>query len=66
MADIVFIVAATVFAAWVVFLGGAEWLEGTIKSGFLIHAAAPFWHAAGIKAYVAITWVGAVLWVLIL
>ncbi len=65
MADIVFFGAATAFAVWVVFFGGAEWLEGTIKSAFLIHANAPFWHAAGIKAYVVITWLGSLFWLLV-
>ena len=55
----------TLFAAWVVFLGGAERLEGTIKSAFLINSMAPSWHAAGIKVYVAISWVGAVAWILL-
>lgn len=40
--------AATLFAAWVVFFGGAERLEGTITSAFLIEAPAPLWHAAGL------------------
>jgi len=50
MVDVAAFGAVTAFAAWVVFFGGAEWLEGTIKSAFLIHAWAPFWHATGIKA----------------
>jgi hypothetical protein len=55
----------TLFTAWVVFLGGAERLEGTIKSAFLINSMAPSWHAAGIKVYVAISWIGAVVWILL-
>ena len=66
MADIVIFGVATVFAVWVVFLGGAEWLEGTIKSAFLLNANAASWHATGIKAYVAIMWVGSLLWFLVL
>ena len=57
--------AGTLFTAWVIFLGGAERLEGTIKSAFLINSMAPSWHAAGIKVYVAISWVGAVAWILL-
>lgn len=65
MGDVVAFGAVTAFAAWAVFFGGAEWLEGTVKSAFLIHAWAPFWHATGIKAYVLITWVGSLLWLLV-
>jgi hypothetical protein len=50
------------FTAWVVFFGGAERLEGTITSAFLIEALAPRWHAAGIKVYVGISWVGVLIW----
>ena len=46
--------------------GGAEWLEGTIKSAVLLQARAPFWDAAGIKTNVGITSVGALLWLLVL
>ena len=62
MDDWIALAAVSVFAGWVIFLGGAERLEGTIKSAFLIQAMAPAWHAAGIKVYVAICWVGAVIW----
>ena len=55
MAEWIVLAALTLFTAWVVFLGGAERLEGTIKSAFLIHSSALSWHAAGIKAYVAIS-----------
>jgi hypothetical protein len=65
MANWIVLAAVTLFTAWIVFLGGAERLEGTIKSAFLIHSLAPAWHAAGIKAYVAIVWVGAVIWILL-
>jgi hypothetical protein len=65
MAEWILLAAATLFTAWVVFLGGAERLEGTIKSAFLIHSLAPAWHAAGIKAYMAISWVGMVIWTLL-
>ena len=54
--------AATVVATWVVFFGGAERLEGTITSAFLIEAPAPLWRAVGIKVYTAISWVGVLIW----
>jgi hypothetical protein len=63
--DLLVFGAGTLFVAWVVFLGGAERLEGTIKSAFLVHEWAPNWHATGIKIYVVATWVGAVVWMLL-
>ena len=39
------------FWLWVVRWGGAEWLEGTFTSGFLIHFFAPRWSADGIKLF---------------
>lgn len=40
-----------VFWLWVVRWGGAERLEGTFASGFLIHLFAPRWSAEGIKLF---------------
>ena len=40
-----------VFWLWVVRWGGAERLEGTFSSGFLIHLFAPRWSADGIKLF---------------
>ena len=51
--------------AWVLFLGGAEKLEGTLASGFLIDAFAPRWSAAGIKLFAALTWAAAGVWFLV-
>ena len=42
----------TVFAIWVVFFGGAERLEGTLLSLFVIDAFAPFLKASLLKIYV--------------
>jgi hypothetical protein len=39
------------FWLWVIRWGGAEWLEGTFTSGFLIHIFAPHWSADGIKLF---------------
>jgi hypothetical protein len=49
---------ATIFTFWVLFLGGAEILEGTIISAFLIQNRAPFWSSTGIKIYVVFGWLG--------
>ncbi|MBM4341661.1 MAG: hypothetical protein FJ110_19215 [Deltaproteobacteria bacterium] len=40
-----------VFWLWVVRWGGAEILEGTFSSGFLISIFAPRWSAEGIKLF---------------
>ena len=37
------------FWLWVARWGGAEWLEGTFLSGFLVSIWAPRWSAEGIK-----------------
>ncbi len=39
------------FWLWVIRWGGAEWLEGTFTSGFLISVFAPRWSAEGIKLF---------------
>jgi hypothetical protein len=43
--------ANVLFWAWVIWWGGAEWLEGTFTSGFLISWLAPRWSADGIKLF---------------
>ena len=39
------------FWLWVIFWGGAEWLEGTLSSAFLIAWLAPNWSAEGIRLF---------------
>jgi hypothetical protein len=39
------------FWGWVLFGDGAERLEGTLASGFLISWLAPTWSAAGIRVF---------------
>jgi len=46
-----FYVLDVLFWLWVVRWGGAEWLEGTFTSGFLIHLLALRWTAEGIKLF---------------
>jgi hypothetical protein len=53
------------FWLWVVRRGGAEWLEGTFCSGFLIHIFAPRWSAEGIKLFGWLMLVGNVILFLI-
>lgn len=40
-----------IFWLWVVRWGGAEWLEGSFLSGFLINLRAPYWDSGGIKLF---------------
>jgi hypothetical protein len=37
--------------AWVIWCGGAEWLEGTFASTFLVSWLAPSWSAEGIRLF---------------
>ncbi len=53
--NIIEIVLHNIFCVWVLFLGGADWLEGTLTAGFLLHhfATRHQWSAQGIKVF---TW----------
>lgn len=63
--EVVSFVAWTLFAAWVMFLGGGDWLEDTVTSAFVVHPGALNWGASGIKLYVGLAWIGSVvLWLL--
>ncbi len=53
---------ASLFWSWVIWLGGAEWLEGSFVSGLLIDWWAPRWSAEGIKLYAGLTWIVSGLW----
>jgi hypothetical protein len=48
--------------AWVLFWDGAEHLEGTFASGFLVDIFAPRWSADGIKLFAALTWLFTGVW----
>jgi len=61
LALLLLFVAYTAFVAWVVFLNGAEILEGTIKSAFVIAPRAIWWSATGIRLYAGLVWLGSVL-----
>lgn len=65
MFEVVGFLTYTSFVVWVIRYGGAEWLEGTFTSGLLVHVLADRWSAAGIKLYVGLSWVGAlVVWLI--
>jgi hypothetical protein len=55
----------SIFSSWVLFWGGAERLEGTFASGFLIDIFAPRWSAEGIKVYTALAWLFCGIWFLV-
>jgi hypothetical protein len=44
-----------IFSLWIVIWGGAERLEGTFSSGFIINIFAPRWSAEGIKLFVRLS-----------
>ena len=63
--DLLLLLASSLFAAWVVFLGGASRLEDTIKSAFLVNPSARDWSADGIRLWVGLGWLAAVvIWLL--
>jgi hypothetical protein len=52
----------SLFFYWVCFRDGAEQLEGTFASGFLMGIFATEWSAEGIRLYVSIGWAVATTW----
>jgi hypothetical protein len=59
---VAFFVVSCLFWAWVLFLGGAEWLEGSWLAGLLVHVRAPEVSAEGIKVIAALLWLFEVVW----
>jgi hypothetical protein len=53
------------FSLWILRWGGAERLEGTFASGFLISGWAPRWDAEGIKLFVLLSLLGTTVWFLV-
>lgn len=49
---------SSLFWLWVLRWGGAERLEGTFASGFLISWFAPKWSAGGIKSFALLSLLG--------
>ncbi|HXD87368.1 MAG TPA: hypothetical protein VN641_12805 [Urbifossiella sp.] len=52
----------SLFWAWLLFGGGAAWLEGSFLSGLLVHFRAPEWTAEGIRLFAFLMWIGATIW----
>lgn len=51
MLDIIILAVDLLLLVWILFLNGAEWLEGSFLSTFLISHLAPRWSAEGIRLY---------------
>jgi hypothetical protein len=62
---IVIFVFSSLFWCWILFWGGAEWLEGTFLSGLLLHMRAPLWSEEGLKIFAGLTWLIHGVWFLI-
>jgi len=63
---VAFLVAWSVFTAWVVFFDGAETLEGKFGARILVHYFAHRWKARTIKVYVGGLWFGFVVLLVLL
>ncbi|RIX75223.1 hypothetical protein [Acidovorax cavernicola] len=48
---IVFHAIGALFWLWILRWGGADWLEGTFLSGFLVSTFAPRWSAEGLRMF---------------
>jgi hypothetical protein len=53
------------FWLWIIRWGGAEWLEGTLTSGFIISYFAPTWRAEGIKLFGWLSLIFSTIWFVI-
>jgi hypothetical protein len=59
--EILFAVSSLMWI-WILFLGGADWLEGSFLSGFLVSIHAPLWSADEMKLFVVLIWIGEGIW----
>jgi hypothetical protein len=50
-------VADSLFCAWILFWGGAEWLAGSFLSLILVSRWAANWCSDGIKIFVGLSWI---------
>jgi hypothetical protein len=64
-AIVAFLVAWSVFTAWVVFFGGAEIIEGKVGVRVFLLYFPRRWKARSIKAYVGALWFGFVVLLLL-
>jgi hypothetical protein len=62
IAWIIFFICNVLFWFWIIRWGGAEWLEGTLTSGFLISIFAPKWSTNGIKLFAWLSLICSAIW----
>jgi hypothetical protein len=58
-------VISSLFSGWVLFWGGAEWLEGSFVSLLVVSGRAANWSSDGIKIFVALSWLASLFWFVI-
>jgi hypothetical protein len=56
---------ASLFWCWIIFWGGAEALEGSLASMFLINRFAGEWSADGLRLFAWLSWIISGLWFVI-
>ena len=54
--------ASALFWIWILFLGDADWLEGSMLAGFLIHFRATNWSVEGLHLFAAASWFLQTIW----
>ena len=57
----VFLVSS-LFWAWILFWGGADWLEGSWLAAVFVHFRAMEWTAEGIKLFAGLVWLCESIW----
>lgn len=57
--------ASSLFWSWIIFWGGAAWLEGSFVAGLFVHFRAPTWTEEGIKIFAVLTWICEFIWFMI-
>lgn len=62
IATVLLFLAASALWGWIVFGDGAEQLEGSFLSGFLVHCKAPEWSAEAIRVVAALSWLASLGW----
>ncbi len=53
---------SSLFWAWLLFWGGADWLEGSWLAAVFVHFRAMEWTAEGIRLFAGLMWLGEGIW----
>ena len=56
---------SSLFWCWLLFLGGADWLEGSWLAALFVHVRAVEWSAQGIKLFAGLSWLCQGIWFVI-